>query len=221
VTERIQRFFLYDEGEASIGDFIKLTPTQILTLAEFVDRNGFSGTPEDLLSLAQKLGVSYEKTADLVQYGAFLQSEKNRLELSLDGLIEEFEIFLERHGDADARSTLAKLAEPLKRLFADRPDIVLRAKVASITSAAVPEALDFLSICDLRPVFNEERDSILEYVPVALIRILVRSETREADTLVFQVSREGVKRLREFMDRLQKKMEMLELVRKGLMETKR
>lgn len=221
MAERIQRVFLYDEGEASIDDFIELTSEQILTLAEFVDRNGFTGSPEDLLSLARKLGRSYEKTGDLVQYAGFLQSERIRLRLNPEGLLEEFETYLERHNRVDAKPKLATLAEPLKRLFADRPEVAFRVKVASVTSAVVPQAVDFLSICDLRPVFNEERDSILEYVPIALVRVLVKSETRQADTLVFQIDREGVNGLEEFLNRLRKKMAVLETVRNDLIGAKK
>jgi hypothetical protein len=214
---RIQRFFLYDEGDPTIDDFLKLSPEQVLTFADHVDLHGFEGTTEELLSLARKLELSYEKTTDLMQFAGYLQNERARLKLGVEGLVEEFEIYLERRKiDIPLTSKLRSLSEPLKKLFADRPQIALRTKAATVTAGVMPQASDFWSIVDLRPIFNEERDTILEYATVALVRILLRTETREDSTVVFQIDPQGVSRLEQFLDRLKRKMAVLESVRSGL-----
>lgn len=219
---RIQRFFLYDEGEPTIEDLLKLSSEQILAFARHVDLHGFAGSPNELLSLADILGLSYEKTADLVQYAGYLQSERARLTLDLQGLLEEFDIYLERRDlSAEVKPKLLALSESLKKLFADRPQIALRAKVASVTSGVVPEGIDFRSICDLRPIFNEERDTIIEYSTVALVRILLRSETHQDSPVVFQIDSQGVTRMEEFLAQLRKKMAALEAVRGGLVGGKK
>ncbi|HVA77453.1 MAG TPA: hypothetical protein VNF27_06135 [Candidatus Binataceae bacterium] len=217
----VQRFFLYDEGEPSVGDFIKLSPEQILAIADFSDRNGFSGDPPELLSLAMRIGLSYEKTADLVQFAGFLDNEKNRLGLDPEGVVEEFEIYLRRKNLVDLQAKLPTVSPALKKLFAERPEIALRSKVASVTTGIVPVAIDFHSLCDLRPVFNEQRDNILDYVTVALVRVLVRSDGQQDSPVIFQIDRGGIDRLEEFLKRLRRKFSALEAVRNQLVGGKR
>jgi hypothetical protein len=218
----IQRLFLYDEGEPTIEDLLKLSVDQVLTIAAYVDAHGFAGSPDDLLSLANRLGLSYEKTADLIQYTGYLQTERARLDLDVSGLLQEFDLFLERHGlESEVKAKLKALYEPLRKLFADRPEVALREKVASVTAGVVPEGVDFRSICDLRPIFNEERDTILDYTTIALVRVLLRSETHQDSTVSFQIDSQGLDKLEKFLIRLRKKMGVLDGVRKNLVGAKK
>jgi hypothetical protein len=218
----IQRLFLYDEGEPTIEDLLKLSVDQVLTIAAYVDARGFEGSPDDLLSLANRLGLSYEKTADLIQYGGYLQSERTRLGLDVSELLQEFDIFLERHNlESEVKPKLKALYEPLRKLFADRPEVALREKVASVTAGVVPEGVDFRSICDLRPIFNEERDGILDYTTIALVRVLLRSETHHDSTVFFQIDSQGLDKLEKFLIRLRTKMRVLDGVRKNLVGAKK
>jgi hypothetical protein len=213
----IQRLFLYDEGQPTIEDLLKLSVDQILVIAAYVDAHGFAGSPDDVLSLADRLGLSYEKAADLVQYAGYLQSERARLGLNVSELLQEFDIFLQRHDlENEVKPKLKALYEPLRKLFADRPEVALREKIASVTAGVVPEGVDFRSICDLRPIFNEERDNIVDYTIVALVRVLLRGETHQDSTVFFQIDSQGLDKMEKFLVRLRKKMGVLEGVRKSL-----
>ena len=141
---------------------------------------------------------------------------------SIEGLLEEFDIYLERRElTRELKPKLTALSESLKKLFADRPQIALREKVASVTSGVVPEAIDFHSICDLRPIFNEERDAIVEYTTVALVRILLRGGAQRDSSIVFQIDSQGATQMEKFLARLQKKMAVLETVRTALVGRKK
>lgn len=218
---RVQRFYLSDEGEPKMEDLLRLSLQQVIVMSDYVDRHGFAGTQEELLALAERLGVSYEKAVDLIQYSGYLQSERARLSLDVNGLLEEFDVYLERHKNrlqTELPAKLKALYEPLRKLFADRRQIALREKVASVTAGVIPEGVDFRSICDLRPIFNDERDKILDFATVALVRVLLRSETHQESTVFFQIDSEGVHKMKDFLERLQKKMAKLETVRLGLRE---
>jgi len=214
---RIQRFFLYDEGEPKIEDLLRLSPEQVLRMAAYADDHGFAGSPKELLELATDLRLSYEKTADLVQYCGYLQTERTRLALDLQGLIDEFDIYLERNElKPEFGPKLSLLSEPLKKLFSERPRIALREKVANVTAGVVPQGIDFRSICDLRPIFDEKRETILEYTTVALIRVVLKTELQETSTVFFQVDVDGIRRLEDLLTRLKIKMAALEKVRGSL-----
>jgi hypothetical protein len=222
MTDRLktQRLFLYDEGDPSPRDFIDLSVEQLKTLTEFVDGHGFYGEAEEVLALAGRMGLSYEKTLDLLQLASFLEGERTRLHLAPEDMLSEYATYLDRHNWPELHTRLRANSDALKRLFSDRPEVRLRQKVETVTQGIVPVATDFYSLCDLRPVFNEERDSILEYSMVALIRVLVRSDTQQIVPLIFQIDRKGISQLEEFVARLRKKMTVLEQVRKELMERK-
>ncbi len=158
-----------------------------------------------------------EAKVTLIQYAGYLQSERLRLGLDVSGLLEEFDTFLVRHKlEGELKQQLTALYEPLRKLFADRPKVALREKVASVTAGVVPQGIDFRSICDLRPIFDERRETILEYSVVALVRVLLRSEVLPDSTVVFQVDAQGVKQLEELVTRIKTKMTALEVARTRL-----
>jgi hypothetical protein len=218
----IQRLYLYDEPDPSIRDFLDLSVEQLSALVRYIDTSG-SVEPKEILALAAEIGRSYEKTLDLVQQANFLERERTRLGLTADDMIVEFETYLDRHPEvSELKPRLQTMSPELKRLFSDRPELAFRSKVATVTSGIVPQAIDFHSLCDLRPVFNEPRDAILEYVPVALVRVLVQSDVQEVNSsLIFQLDRNGISKLEDFLARLKKKMALLEGVRMELLERKK
>jgi hypothetical protein len=218
----IQRMFLYDEKEPTVDDLVNLSSDQIGVLSEFIDRHGFYGAePREVLDLATGLGLSYEKTLDLLRYSAFLEQERTRLALTPDELIAEFRTYLIRHKLPTLLDGLPRIADALRMLFADRPEIAFRTKVRSVTTGIVPFASDFLSLCDLRPIFNDQRDAILDYATVALVRVQVRNDLREDSTLIFQIDQKGFAQMETFMENLGKKMAVLEEVREKLVGQKK
>jgi hypothetical protein len=225
MSQRIQRVYFGDEPEASVRDLLSFSESQLEALARFLDRYGpFGGEMKDVLSLAGEVGLSFERTVDILRHIAYLESERSRLQLTADGMLEEFETYLDRHPrETQLKQRLGSISTPLKRIFSDRPEVAFRSKVATVTGSVVPQAVDFYSLCDLRPVFNDDREQpkALEYVPVALVRVIVRSDPQEANSsLIFQMDRNGVSKLEEFLDRVKKKMAFLEGSRTELLEKK-
>jgi hypothetical protein len=216
-----QRIFLGDEDQPSIQDFAELSSDQLILLANFIDVHGFRAETEDILSLSEKLNVSFEKANDLLYYAGYLEAQRARLGLSPGDMIVEFETYLDRHKLEDLKQGLSKISVELKSLFVDRPKIALLSKKATVTAGVVPKAVNFYTLCDLRPVFNEARDEALDYVPVALVRVLVQSEAQQNSSLIFQIDQAGVSQLEECLERMRKKMAFLEGVRHDLLERKK
>lgn len=224
MSERIQRVYFGDEPEISVRDLLGFSDKQLEALALFLDKHGPFGEVKDLLVLAAEMGLSFERTVDVVRHVAYLNGERSRLQLTPEGMLHEFETYLDRHPDAGGlKRRLASISAPLKRIFSDRPEIAFRSKMATVSAGVVPQAVDFYSLCDLRPVFNDDREQpkALDYVPVALIRVIVRNDVQEANSsLVFQVDRSGISKLEEFLDRMKKKMAFLDDARRELLERK-
>jgi hypothetical protein len=222
MSKRLQRLYIGDEREATISDLVGLSVEQLSALARFVDEFGFfGGDPKNIQDLALEIGLSFEKTVDVMQRAAHLETERVRFSLTPGDMLVEFAIYLERHDETALLKKLPEVSDALKELFHDRPQIAFRAKVANVTGGIVPQAIDFYSLCDLRPVFDDDRSQALEYVPIALVRVLVRSDVQdENSSLVFQLDKGGVARLEEFLERLKKKMNFLEKTRTELLERK-
>jgi hypothetical protein len=119
-----------------------------------------------------------------------------------------------------------ELLDDQKNQFNLTPDEVVEEEVRlyskrrTISSGIVPTASAFESLCDLRPVFNEPRDKILDYVSIALIRIRTQSDRQEPNDLIFQIDSDSLHLLEQFMDRLRKKFDVIEDTRRKLLEQK-
>ena len=222
MSNRLQRLYIGDEREATIGDLVGLTTDQLSALARSVDAFGFFGADvKNIQDLAVEMGLSYEKTVDVIQRAGYLEGERVRFGLTPDDMLVEFETYFERHNETELLKKLPGVSVALKELFRDRPQIAFRAKVANVTGGIVPQAVDFYSLCDLRPVFDDDRSQALEYVPIALIRVGVRSDFQDENSaLIFQIDRSGVAKLEEFLEKLKKKMGALEKARTELLERK-
>jgi hypothetical protein len=217
---RIQRFMLWDEPRPTLRDFVQFAPEQLNRFSAFVDKYGFDAGLNETLELASALGVSHERALDLLRYLELLDDQKSRLALTSEDVVEEFRTYLERKAP-DFLKKLGDVAPALVGLFKERPDVRLSSKRKAVTAGIVANARAFESLCDLRPVFNEAREKILDYVSVALIRVRTENDRREPDDFVFQIDARGLLLMEQFMERLKKKFEVLDGVRSRLLEDKR
>src|SRR6266481_68055 len=110
MPNRTQRIFLGDEDQPSIQDFAELSSDQLILLANFIDVHGFRAEAEDILSLSEKLNVSFEKANDLRYYAGYLEAQRARLGLTPDDMIAEFETYLDRHKLEDLKQGLSKIS---------------------------------------------------------------------------------------------------------------
>jgi hypothetical protein len=218
-TPRIQRFMLWDEPRPTLKDFVQFEPEQLKAFAAFIDRYGFEADLKETLELASTLSLSHERALDILRYAELLEDQKSRFLLTPQDVIEEFRTYLQRKAP-NLLANLDSVAPALTELFKDRPAVRLISKRRVVSSGIVPNATSFESLCDLRPVFNEERDKILDYVSVALVRVRTHSDRHESEDFVFQIDRKNFQQLEQFVERLRKKFEVIEQARQRLMEEK-
>jgi hypothetical protein len=217
-TSNIQRLMLWDEPRPTLKDFLKFKPDQLMAFVRFVDRFGFDADFEKTLELATDLGVSHERAIDLIRYAELIDDQRSRLQLTSADVLQEFRTYVSRRG-LEFEKTLPSIEPALSQLFKERGDEArLYAKRKVVAAGIIPNALVFESLCDLRPVFNEARDRILDYVSVALIRVRTHSDRHDSDDLVFQIDRGGLRLLEQFTERLRKKFDVIEESRKRLLE---
>jgi hypothetical protein len=218
----IQRLMLWDEDRPTMGDLIALSARQLQVLSAFIDLHGFEADFAQTLELAAGLGVSHERTIDLVRYLQFLDDQRSRLKFKPGDMLQEFRTYGRRKKIERLEAKLQAIETPLLDLFKDRAEGRLRAKKAAVTKGIVASAIGFDSLCDLRPVFNEERDKIVDYVPVAIVRIRAQRDiSREPVELVFQIDKSTLEDMERFMELLRKKFRIIEQVRKDLSEERK
>ena len=172
------------------------------------------------LGLASALDVSHRRALDLLRYAELLDDQKSQFKLTPQDVVEEFKTYFERRNLPQLAAKLPSVAPALIELFKDRPEIRLYSKRRTVSAGIVPTAIAFESLCDLRPVFNEPREKILDYVCIALIRIRTQSDRQETNDLVFQIDDNSLQLLEQFMERLRKKFEVIEETRQRLLEQK-
>ena len=74
-------------------------------------------------------------------------------------------------------------------------------------------AVDFRSICDIRPVFDEPAERIESHVVVMLLDVTVEDENQEQEHIVISMNDRSLEQLEEVILRARKKMDRLMNVR--------
>jgi len=213
----VQRLLFWDEEKPTLNTLAALSSDQLAVVAEFVEQKGFSSDFHDTLDLAQRLGISHEGTLDVLRYVGFLDNQRQQFSLSTDDIIDEFQLYAQRRSPGELETRLREREPLLRRLFSAHPVSELRAKIQEVSTAIVPMGVSFTSLCDLRPVFNDERDKIVEYAVAALIRIDTRSSGGEDSNLIFQLDLMGLESLEAAVAQLRKKWSAISSLRDQLL----
>jgi hypothetical protein len=207
----VQRLMFWDEPRPTLKDLLDLSTDQLATLAQFVDRCGFEADLSETFDLATKLGLPHERSVDLLRYMQLLNDQRIHFGLRAEEVLEEFRTYVRRKELKQSEAKLPSIAPALARLFTDSPEASLRAKKKAIAAGIVAAATGFDSLCDLRPVFDEERGKIVAYVPLALVRVRTRRDTsREPSEVVFQIDAAGLDQMEKFMALLREKFRIME-----------
>lgn len=131
-----------------------------------------------------------------------------------EGASEEFAQDVEDELRESARDNLEPqvletLASRLRRIIEPKPAVERYAKAETVTHK-VGASLDELAlVCDLRPIFDEEREYVEGMVPVTTLKLAVINQDGFPQTLEVLLSEKQVSTLCEEAERARKKIKVL------------
>lgn len=113
-------------------------------------------------------------------------------------------------------SVLERLGENLQVLISDYHAVVLMQKADQLLRDVGNEFQSVKFVCDLRPVFDEQRANVEGFVLLANMRLIYISQDGQRHVCEIAFTEEELQQLRNDVDKAQSKLEVLKEVRSTL-----
>lgn len=153
--------------------------------------------PHQASTLLTSLRFLYDRSRDWVTKGTDMASSLRDF-LVLTGL--------ETHFSGNSELGYKRLVAVLSR----HPVLDRRKKVNWLQTGILETAKSFTSFVEVRPSFTEDRTAIEGFVPAIIFRVVTETESREDRTHIFQLTLEGLTRLRSTIEDAEKKIRQLQ-----------
>jgi hypothetical protein len=162
--------------------------------------------------VAQVTGSSSTKTAALIyRLNQLLRSSSDPVEVAVRVLIEELSKYKEF-----PEQVIAVLRERLKALFLTPRGFDLQKKAEMLAEATGAELADFSIICDVRPVFDNERKKIEGAVALTTLRLELYQSDGSRLPVECRLTEPQLERLAKIVDTARGKLAVIQ----QLLETK-
>jgi hypothetical protein len=171
---------------------------------------GFAVTAERCRVLATRLQTGSPQVATLISSLEFLyQRSREWVSQRRDVLTALRDFFsladLEKHlGDQQSLGYTR-----LGALLVKNPIVERQRKIKWLQTGILETATAFASFVELRPNYTDDRAEIEEFVPVTIFRIVTESDLTEDHEHIFQLTPEGLQKLREAIDDVENKLKNL------------
>ncbi len=99
--------------------------------------------------------------------------------------------------------------EALLRLLSESAEGYFVEKAESLRVGFAPHFVSVRSICDVRPVFDRNRETIEGALLVTFLGITTHDEEHEDHTFVLQLDQSGLRKLRECIEEAEKKLKVM------------
>ena len=191
--------------EADVGQLEKLINLLNSPKATSQTTHGF------LSKIADILNISVEDAYDVVKLVDFLSKQKESFEVNDDEFISEVKAFVEKSDNEKALKNLETqtIQKALLNLFGKKPIAELAKKKEKLETGLLKTVIGIEGTCELRPVFNIERSHIVDKVITVITRLTLEDDKDDEDNLIFQLNSNSLKKLKEFIEITDKKIEIM------------
>ena len=169
-------------------------------------------SPGTLSKIVDILNISVEDAYDVVMLVDFISKQKEISNINDDEFISEIKGFIEKSANEDALKNMANktLEQALLNLFGKKPIAELAKKKEKLETGLLKTVTNIEGTCELRPVFNIERSHIVDKVITVITRLTLEDDRDKEDSLIFQLNSESLKKLKEFIEITNKKIEIMQ-----------
>ena len=190
----------------------------ILRLLKFSDEH--LGALRDLLDSdraaesAYKLGMTFSATTGipsfeayrLIQLVRYLDRQKEESEATEQEVLDELKVAFPECAEA-----IDEHSEILRVLLQSKPRGDLCRKKYRLGHGPIRSLVSVWGACDLRPVFDPQREKVVDHIRVILARISLEDDRGEDETFTFQMDEDSLDKLEEFIRLTRKKLSAMDL----------
>lgn len=208
-----RKLIIPKESIEGISRFISLSEEHLQTLFDILD---LKYTEDDegiviLSEIAERLNLSTQLAVDLVKVLANLSYQKENFKLDDETFINELkEVFIDPER-ADQVSEIEKIVKKkglILKVINPRPNADQFEKIKFLKTGLIKTANNFRSFCDIRPVFNKEKNQIDGLIPTIIIMKVEFEE--EEEEVVFQLNQDSFEKLKKFIEETSGKLQLVE-----------
>lgn len=202
--------------EEAVDDFYSFLTLPRAVLEKIVDM--LSGGIYDLknmtIDLINETGIDDNLAFSTVAVICYLNAAAEEEDVTPPDILGEVALRMEASNLSDEHkaqvaSSITDNRELLLRLFSEEVRRPIEEKKSQLERGISNIAVDFRSICDIRPVFDEPAENIISWVVVMLLDIVVEDENQEESHLVVSMNNDSLKELEKVVRRARKKMDKL------------
>lgn len=173
---------------------LSLGKDQLATIAKHLnDEDGFGpGSEADMKALIGEVGIPTEDLLSVVRVSNFIYEQAEKYEVGIDDLLKELK---EYAAEKELTEFFDEKKNELRALFQISPEYLRKKHVGTYKEACLRRLIGVTAVHDLRPVFNEEKNSIQTFLPLLILRFRTKTQEQEEEEFVFQVDEETVDKL--------------------------
>ena len=179
---------------------------QIDALVAALERELGFPSPERLSELVRQAVKEDRRTSAVLSALHNVPSERVQQVIQT---IREWRERDDRNAELFPQEALARVEEKLPRLIRDFPALERCRKARRLASMLGNSAQALELICDIRPVFNAQRDLVEGMMPLTTMKIVYEAPDEETRVLEVQFSREMLNELVEKAQKAQQKLDVL------------
>jgi hypothetical protein len=210
--------FLPDDAIKDVAILASLSQDRLSALRGYLDSTEFRPRYGFYVKVADLLGISDEAAANFCTFINHVNTQRMKLRREVASIPAELESFLSRVASAGKSQDEAQRLIGFVRanrtlianLFADLPERDFSAKVRGLETGPLPHLHAFRTFCDVRPVFDDKADGIIQQFPILTLSLVTHcTATDRYEQVVVQLTEADLTAFRDAFARLDKKLKLI------------
>lgn len=190
-----------------IRTLLSLSASQMQTVAKTLrSKETLKAEEPSYQRIAKDANISQADTLAVLSAVTNLILQRQRYSLSNEQLLDD----LEAGSNVEVKNLDVQAKAALLDLLSESEEGYFVEKAESLKVGFPPHLVSVRSICDVRPVFDKARENIEGILLVTFLGLTMHDEEHKDHTVVLQLARSELRKLRECIEEAEKKLNVME-----------
>lgn len=182
---------------------LELTAEQMEKLVNVLhSRETLQSDDAPYVQAAREAGLDSYEAISVLTAISNLAKQCDRRDISIEHAISELGEKLEVPIDEDRREALQKLLSP-----SDEGYVIENAQRLKL--AFLPHLVRAKTVCDVRPVFDRDHESVEGALAVVLLELSLHDSKHDEESVVIQLDRDDVRELKTVLEDAERKLDLI------------
>jgi len=217
-----RKFLIPKESYSDLEIFFNLTDENISKIIDIIKQNNIKKAEDFCVAIVNNLGLTDSESTSIFKVFSFILNFILEYEATFEEVISELIDSANRENNTDLRELIESGATNNKDQFDEL--FMLNKKESKglkklwLSSSVIDSVIQIKTICDIRPVFNEKREEIEDYIPICHFEIIITNSLDQQENVHLTFNKESFEELKDKIKETdQKFMEVINKIDK-LME---